>query len=418
MSLNSGRAREHHHHLTKELFVAMREPQDSMIRDLVHLIRGQQMSRRTLMRGAAVGAAGVGALTLTSCASSERGKDSIVFGNWTFYMDYVQDSNEYPTLEAFEEVAGFKVDYLQDIDDNNTFYGKIKDQLAMGKDTGYDVIALTDWMNARLIEAGQIQAYDYANLPNVKSNLLDTQWNALDADEGRKYTVPWQLPASGFVWNTEAVPKGIYELDDFLRPELKGKVGVLSEMRDTMGMIMQAQGVNVTGDWGDTEFDKALEWLDDGLKSGQIGQVKGNSYTQDLERGDTLAAMAWTGDVVMMNTDNGDQWTLEVPESGGMITADSMTVPNGTTAEAKAMVEQMIDYYYEPEVQAQVADYVTFVPPVKGTQEAMREMGMENAENTLIFPDEEMSKRLVNFRSLSPEEEQKYQTAFQNVMGL
>lgn len=400
--------------------MAMREPQNPMIRDLVNLIRGQKMSRRSLMRGSALGAAGIGALSLTACSSGgTRGEDYIVFGNWTYYMDYVEETQEFPTLEAFGETAGFTVEYLEDIDDNNTFYGKIKDQLALNQDTGYDVIALTDWMNARLIAAGQVQAYDYANLPNVTANLLDTEWESLDADQGRKYSVPWQLPASGFVWNTEAVPDGIYELDDFLRPELKGKVGVLSEMRDTMGMIMQAQGVDVNGTWGDAEFDKALEWLDGGLQSGQIGQVKGNSYTQDLERGDTLAAMAWTGDVVMMNIDNGPMWTLEVPESGGMITADSMTVPNGTSAEAKAKVEQMIDYYYDPMVQAQVADYVTFVPPVKGTQEAMRELGLdESAENPLIFPDEEMSKRLVNFRTLTSEEELKYETSFQNVMGL
>lgn len=402
--------------------MAMREPQDPMIQSIVNMIRNGQMSRRSLMRGAAIGAAGLGALSLAGCAGGagggERGKDYIIFGNWTFYLDFDEETGEFPTLAAFNETADFEVRYIEDIDDNNTFYGKIKDQLELGQDTGYDVINFTDWMNARLVKAGQIQEFDYANMPNVTANLLDSQWDALDADPGRKFTIPWQLPASGWVWNTEAVPDGIYELDDFMRPELKGKVGVLSEMRDTMGMIMQAQGVDVTGNWGDAEFDKALEWLDDGLQSGQIGQVKGNSYTQDLERGDTLAAMAWTGDVVMLNYDYGNQWTLEVPESGGMITADSMTVPNGTSAEAKAMVEEMIDYYYDPMVQAQVADYVTFVPPVKGTQEAMRELGMESAENPLIFPDEEMSKRLINFRTLSPEEEQKYQTAFQNVMGL
>jgi len=389
-----------------------------MIRDLVHLIRGQRVSRRSLMRGAALGAAGVGALSLTACSGGGRGEDHIVFGNWTYYIDFVEETGEFPTLEAFQEVAGFDVKYLEDIDDNNTFYGKIKDQLELGQDTGYDVINFTDWMNARLVTAGQVQEFNYANMPNVSANLIDSQKDALDVDPGRKFTIPWQLPASGFVWNVDAVPGGIYELEDFMRPELKGKVGVLSEMRDTMGMIMQAQGVDVTGNWGDTEFDKALEWLDDGLQSGQIGQVKGNSYTQDLERGDTLAAMAWTGDVVMMIHDNGPLWELEVPESGGMITADSMTVPNGTTAEAKEKVEQLIDYYYDPQVQAQVADYVTFVPPVKGTQEAMRELGLENADNTLIFPDEEMSRRLVSFRSLTPEEEQRYQTAFQNVMGL
>lgn len=405
--------------MTKEYIVTLRNPQDPIIRDLVNLIRGQRMSRRALLRGAVAGAAGAGVLgTLTACSSEKRGEDFIIWGNWTYYIDFVEETGEMPTLDAFQEQAGFKVKYLEDIDDNMTFYGKIKDQLELGQDTGYDVLTITDWLNARMVKDGQLQEFDYGNMPNVKANLLDSEWDSLDVDPGRKFTIPWQLPASGWVWNTEAVPDGIYELDDFLRPELHGKVGVLSEMRDTMGMIMQGQGVDVSGNWGDKEFDKALEWLDDGLKSGQISNVKGNSYTQDLERGDTLAAMAWTGDIVMMNYDHGDKWTLEVPRSGGMITADSFTIPNGTSPEAKAKVEQLIDYYYDPEVQALVADYVTFVPPVKGTQEAMRAQGLDGADNTLIFPDEDMSKRLVHFRSLSPEEEQRYQTAFQNVLEL
>src|SRR5690625_186264 len=345
--------------MTKEYTVVHRIPQDPMIRDLVKLIRGQHMSRRLLLRGATAGVAGAGLLgTLSACSSDKRGEDFIIWGNWTYYMDFDEESGTNPSLDAFNETAGFRVQYLEDIDDNMTFYGKIRDQLELGQDTGYDVITITDWLNARMINDGQLQEYNYDNLPNVRANLLDTEWDSLDADPGRRYTIPWQLPASGWVWNTEAVPEGIYELDDFLRPELHGKVGVLSEMRDTMGMIMQGQGVDVSGDWGDREFDLALEWLDDGLKSGQIARVKGNSYTQDLERGDTLAAMAWTGDIVMMNYDHGDLWTLEVPESGGMITADSFTVPNGTSPEAKEKVEQLIDYYYDPQVQALVADYV------------------------------------------------------------
>jgi spermidine/putrescine transport system substrate-binding protein len=203
-----------------------------------------------------------------------------------------------------------------------------------------------------------------------------------------------------------------------MRPELKGKVVVLSEMRDTMGMILAGLGHDPGGDWGDKEFDEALAWLDDGLQSGQIGNVKGNSYTQDLITGDALAAMAWTGDVIALNYENGDQWTLEIPESGGMIAADSFTVPNGTSAEAKAKVEEMINYYYDPAVMAQVADYVTFIPPVKGTQEAMQEVNPENVDNPLIFPSEADWAHLHPFRTLTAEEDNRYSTAFQNALGL
>ncbi|GAA2186893.1 spermidine/putrescine ABC transporter substrate-binding protein [Leucobacter alluvii] len=400
--------------------MVFRQPEDPIVRSIVGMIRGKQLDRRQLLRGVAVGAAGLGALGLSACSGGGGGGggDGVIWGNWTYYLDFDDATGSYPTLDAFVEQAGYDVQYVEDIDDNNTFYGKIKDQLQLGDYTGYDTITMTDWMNGRLITANQVQEFDYENLPNVTANLVDAQWDALDVDPGRKFSVPWQLPASGWVWNTEAVPKGIKTLDDFLAPDLKGKVVVLSEMRDTVGMILAGLGHDPAGDWGDTEFDAAMAWLDDALQSGQIGNVKGNSYTQDLITGDAWAAMAWSGDVIMLNAENDNQWTLEIPESGGMIASDSFTVPNGTTPEAKARVEEMIDYYYDPEVMAQVADYVTFVPPVKGTQEAMQQVNPENADNPLIFPTEQDWEHLRPFRTLTAEEDKQYSTQFQNVLGL
>lgn len=397
-----------------------RLPEDPIVRDLINLVRQQQFNRRQLLRGAAVAGAGLGTLGLASCSSGGGSANDIAWGNWTYYLDYDEKTGTNPSLDQFIDETGINVRYIEDIDDNNTFYGKIKDALAQDKFTGYDVITFTDWMNARLIEAKQIQEFDYANMPDVKANLVDAQWDALDVDPGRKFTIPWQLPTSSWAWNTKAVPKGIKTLDDFLDPALKGKVGVLSEMRDTMGLILAGQGVDPASKWGDKEWDTAIAWLDDALKSGQITQVKGNSYTQDLETGTTLAAMVWTGDVVMMNVESkdGPQWTVEIPESGGMIASDSFTVPNSTSSEAKASVEELINFYYQPDIAAQVADYVNYVTPVKGAQEEMKKVNPDNVDNPAIFPTEEAWTRLHPFRTLSAEEDKRYSEQFQNVMGL
>lgn len=392
-----------------------------MVRSLVQLMRRANVNRRQLLRGAAVGAAGAGAMGLASCATGGGGGgggDGIIWGNWTYYLDFDEETATNPTLEAFIEEAGFNVDYVEDIDDNNTFYGKIKDALELGQFTGYDVITMTDWMNSRLIEAEQIQEFDYANLDNVTNNLLDSEWEALGEDPGRKLTIPWQLPTTGWAWNKEAFPNGLHELDDLLDPALKGKVQVLSEMRDTIGLIMAGQGVDPSGDWGDTEFDNALAWLQDGLDSGQINNIKGNDYTQDLETGTMLAGFVWTGDVVMMNYDLDDQWGVEIPEFGGMIARDSFTVPNGTTAEHKEKVEQLINYYYQPEVAAEVAAYVAYVTPVKGAQEAMQDIDPDQVDNPAIFPTEDDWMHLKQFRTLTPEEQNKYSSAFQSALGL
>lgn len=405
--------------------MAKRIPEDPIVGKLVGMFRQQQVSRRQLLRGAAVGAAGAGSLALAACSPGggsggiDRGDGSagsISWGNWPLYLDYDEANNTYPSLDEFMRLTNIDVEYSEEIDDNNTFYGRIKDQLALNQFVGFDVITFTDWMNGRLISDGQVQELDHANMPNTV-NLLPALRDSLDVDPGRKYTMPWQAPAAGFVWNTEAVPGGIKTLDDFLQPDLIGKVGMLSEMRDTIGIIMQAQGVNIAGDWGDTEFDAALEWLQKAVDGGWV-VLKGNSYAEDLELDNTLAAIAWTGDIAMMNFEQGDRWTLEMPESGGTITADSFTVPNGTDPENKALVEELINYYYEPEVAAQVADYVWFVTPVVGAQEAMEQVNPENVDNPFIFPDAEMESRLHTFRTLTPQEDKKYSDAFNSVMGL
>lgn len=406
--------------------MARKIPQDPLVRNLVNLMQNTQLDRRSLFRTGAASAAGAGALALSACApggsaesvaAGDGSAGSIVWGNWPYYLDYDDAIGSYPTLNEFMAATNIDVEFIEDIDDNNTFYGKIKDQLALGQHTGYDTVTCTDWINARMIQDGQVQEFNRASMPNTK-NILPSLLNSLDVDPGRKFTIPWQAPVAGFVWNTELVPGGIRTLDDFLQPDLKGKVGVLTEMRDTMGIIMLAQGVDVAGSWDDTAFENALAWLDEAIKGGYITQVKGNSYTQDLESETTLAAIAWTGDVATLNAEQGDQWTLEIPESGGMITADSFTVPNGTSAEEKALVEELINYYYNPEVAAQVADYVWFVTPVAGAQEAMELVNPEQVNNPMIFPDEEMNSRLFGFRTLTPQEDKKYTDAFQKVLGL
>src|SRR5690606_8119111 len=143
-----------------------------------------------------------------------------------------------------------------------------------------------------------------------------------------------------------------------------------------------------------------------------------NDYTQDLETGTMLAGFVWHGDVVMMNAELDDQWGVEIPEAGGMIAADSFTVPNGTSPENKAKVEELINYYYEPEVAAEVAAYVAYVTPVKGAQEAMASIDPSQAENPAIFPDDAMLERLHMFRTLTPEEDKRYSDAFQAALGL
>lgn len=186
-------------------------------------------------------------------------------------------------------------------------------------------------------------------------------------------------------------------------------------MLDTMGILMMANGVDISGDWGDDEFDNALEVLKEHIASGQIRQVKGNSYKEDLISGDAVAVIAWSGDITQLNFENGDRWDFALPESGGDLWADNFVIPMGGSHTKN--VEELINYYYQPEVAAEVAAYVNYICPVEGAREEMEKTDPELAANELIFPTDEYLANTQTIRALTPEEDSKYNQMFQQAIG-
>jgi len=410
------------HREPRSFFVNRAFPEDPIIRSLVMQARKSQVSRRAMLAGTGGLAA---ALTLAACSpggSGEReaptaAKDNsandptLNWANWAAYIDEDDDGN-YPTLQRFEQETGISVKYLVDVDDNNSYYGKVKDQLALGQDIGADVAVLTDWMAARVIRFGYTQEFDLANIPNA-ANLTPSLQNP-DFDPGRKFSLPWQGGFAGIAWNKEKVPNGLRSVSDLWAPELKGRVGVLSEMRDTIGLILSEQGIDISGDFTAEDFTKGIDVFREQVESGQIRNVKGNSYLEDLTNEDTLAAIVWSGDITVINAEAGDKWEFAIPDGGGTLWNDNMFVPIGSTRKANA--EKLINYYYEPEVAAEVAAWVNYITPVEGAKEAAEAIDPELAENQLIFPNEETLSKVKLFRTLTSAEEQEFGTLFQSVL--
>lgn len=396
-------------------------PEDPIIRRLVQQARASQLSRRTLLAGAAGGAA---ALTLAACAPGGSGAPSpatdlsdsekvLRWSNWALYLDE-DDEGGYPTLERFIEETGIDTSYTVEIDDNNTYYGRIKDQLALGQDVGADLVCLTDWMIGRMIRFGYAQQLDHSNIPNFAN--LDPALVDVDFDPGREFSIPWQGGFGGICWEIEKFPNGFESVEELWQePELAGKLVVLSEMRDTIGLIMLEQGVDITGDFTEVEFTAALDVFREQVTNGQIGAVKGNSYIEDLTNGDAWAGIVWSGDVMAINAELGyEKFGFALPAAGATRWNDNFLVPIGATHKKNA--ETLIDYYYRPEVAAEVAAWVNYITPVEGAQEAMAEFAPELVENQLIFPDEDTLAQSHLFRSLTPAEEQSFGDAFQRVL--
>jgi len=377
-------------------------------------VLGAMVSRRTVLAGAGgLGAVGL----LAACGGGSDSADSassVRWGNWPLYLDYDEETQKYPTLDKFTAETGIAAKYFEDYNDNDEFFGKVQAQLKLGEDIGYDLVSPTDWMAARWIRLGYTQKFDTANIPN-KVNILDSLASP-SFDPNREQSLTWQGIMSGFGWNTEKNPKGIRTIDDLFAPQNKGKIVVLSEMRDTIGIILRSQGVDLQKVTED-QFMNAVDFMAKKISDGWIRGVKGNEYAVDLTSGDATAVIGWSGDMFILAAENEGKFDFAIPDSGGTISGDNLMIPSTASAEGKANAEKLINFYYDPVIAAEVAAYVNYVCPVKGAQEEMEKIAPELASSPYIFPDDATSKKLSVFRSLTPAEETTWGEAFQKAAG-
>ncbi|MCX8528770.1 MAG: spermidine/putrescine ABC transporter substrate-binding protein [Rhodoluna sp.] len=377
----------------------------------------KQITRRSLFAGA-------GALSITAvlAACAPGATKTVYWDNWPYYMDGEADGS-FPTLKDFEAKTGIHVEYATKVDDNNTYFASIKNQLAAGTDTGADTFCLTDWMVGRLIGDNDLAKLDYKNLPNVTAN-LDPAFKGAgsfgDFDPERAYSLPWKgiIAAVGY---HKANYKKITgkdapaTLEDLWAPELKGKVEVLSEMRDTLGIIMMANGVDISK-FTKADFDAALALFKSKVDSGHIRGVKGNSYIDDYVNGDAVAGIVWAGDLIATNTEAGNEdLGYVLLDTGSTFATDNFVIPKG--AKNKALAEQLINYYFDPEVVAKSSiGGVFYVPPVAGVKEIVAKTNPELAANEMLFPSAEtFATKLRHFRTLTAEEDNTFSQAWSDV---
>lgn len=390
------------------------------------------VSRRRLLQAAGLGSAamvaaacgaggdsgggdGTGAPSAAAAAAEDKSDTdkALNWSNWPLYIDVNEDTGERPTLEAFRKETGVTVTYTEDVNDNNEFYAKVRRQLEQGQDIGRDLVVLTDWMAALWIQNGFAQTLDKSIMPNsgnVIPSLADVAF-----DPNRDYTLPWQSGFGGLGYNISAYKDAtgadkLTTIDQLFDPALKGRITVLSEMRDTMACLIASQG-NDPSNFTDDQFSQAIELLTKQVDNGQIRQVTGNDYIAALESGDVIAVIGWSGDIIAL----GEEFSFELPESGGSLWSDNMLIP--ALAQHKKNAELAMNYYYDPIVAAEVAAYVNYISPVVGAQEAMADVDPSLVDDPWIFPTQEVLDQAYVFMELTPAQNEAYEREFQKAIG-
>ena len=337
--------------------------------------------------------------------------DEITVSNWPYYIDQNDDATKFPTLEQFTAETGVKVNYLEDINSNEEFFGEIQAPLSRGQSIDRDIIVPTAWLAARLLRLGYVQKLDKSAIPNM-ANLEDTlkspAW-----DPNRDYSLPWQTYITGIGYDPEKVGGELTSVEQLLDPALKGKITMLDSQEDTVGLFLLEMGVDPSAEIDPTAYDEAIAKVQKAVDDGQIRQFTGNDYTGPLAKGDVWASIAWSGDIVILHPDN-PNLRFTIPDAGGMTSVDTMVIPTGGDVYTAST---FMNFFYDPKVAAEVTAYVNYISPVSGTLEEIEKIRPDLAKDPLVFPTPEVLENLYEYNSEALENVD-YQEKWQAVIGV
>ena len=375
------------------------------------------LTRRELLArlGAFGGAVVLGPTLLAACggdddddaASSGGGGNALRFDNWPAYIDE-------ETVALFKEASGVDLAYTENLNDNNEWFAKVQSDLVAKRDIGADIVAPTYWMVARLIGLDLLRELPLADIPNAKNLVSSLQKPGWDPDG--KFSLPWQSGMTGIAYNSAETGRELTSMEDLFDPAFKGRIGMLSEMRDTVGLLMLSTGKDPsTGSFDDAA--EAFDRIEKAKADGQIRQFTGNDYMDDLASGNFAACIGWSGDISQLALDNPDL-KFAIPEEGGMQWSDTMVMPAGAVNIDSAA--KWMDYVYDPENAARITAYVGYNSPVEGVREILAagdDFSKALSESTLLFPDDATLSRLHVFKSLDEDEETAFDERFSAIIG-
>ena len=379
--------------------------------------RAAPMTRRlalgVLLLGLALAAAacggggiesGGGTAKVQTVKLAAKPSGDVTISNWPFYIDK-------NTVPNFEKATGVTTKYIEDVNDNAEFFAKVQPLLANGESGGRSMFVVTDWMAKQMYDLGYLQNLDKSGIPNVEKNLRPSL-RSPDFDPNRDFSVPWQSGMTGLIVNKDLAPN-VHSIADLFDPQYKGKVEMLTELRDTVPLVMKSEGID-PATATESDWMSAIAKIKDAVSSGQIRRFTGNDYTRDMANGDVAALIGWSGDAVQLQADNPRiEWRM--PTEGCILWSDNMVIPVGAPNPTAA--EAFMNYVYDPKIQAPIAAYNSYVTPVDGVQAILQKQDPALAKSQLIFPSDQFTKNCSTQPKLTGAEEQRVTRAFEGVLN-
>jgi spermidine/putrescine transport system substrate-binding protein len=405
------------------------------------LLRGlttRRLSRRDALRMSGLSAA---ALALAACgvkgqgnpAPTTPGADAVAkfwagkaknnkldFANWPLYMD-----PEKPELKLFTERTGIQVNYQEVIEEMGPWFAKVQPQLSAGQSIGYDLMVITNGIQFKqFVQSNFLAPLDHSKLPNFKAN-AGAAYKTTSYDPGNVYSTPWASGITGIGYDPDKISRPITKLADLWDPAFKGKVGMFSDTSELGNFGMMVLGIDPAKSTPD-DWQRAATKLKEQKDAGIVRKYYDQSYIDALGNGEVWITQSWSGDIFQKNVSEGTNLKFVIPEEGGTIWTDNMAIP--ITASNPVDAIMLMDFFFEVENAATLAEYINYITPVPDAQAAIRqhageasgedkEFLEEVAESPLVFPSTSDYQKLHYYRDFnSAAEQQQYQSILEPII--
>ena len=219
------------------------------------------------------------------------------FANWPLYIDK-------KVIKDFNKEFGGNCKYVEEINDNFEFFGKVRQQLQSGKPIGRDIVD-AHRLHGRPLGAPRLPP---ADRQEERPELLQPRGQPQDDQlrpEARVHAAVAVRCDEPSGTTSRRPGRELKSINDLFDPKFKGKVTMLSEPYDSASAVLLGEGVDASKASLD-QLLGAIEKIDKANQAGQFRRFTGNDYTQPLAKGDIWVALAYSGDMVQLQSDNPD----------------------------------------------------------------------------------------------------------------
>ena len=257
------------------------------------------------------------------------------------------------------------------------------DQLVSREKGPFDLLFPSSYMVKIMYAQGMLRKLDPARIPNRRN--VDALYLSMAFDREMDHSVPYAVTITCLGYLEGKVPDFQPSWAMLGRGDLRGRLSVLDDRRETLGAALKLLGHSLNST-NAAELAAARELVLDWKQN--AARFENEDYNDELAAGELVLAHGYSGDLMTSQAENG-RIRIVVPEEGAALSFDDMVIP--ANAREVELAHRFINFILNPHVAAELTEYICFLCPNEVSYQYLRP---ETRANPILFPPREVVERL------------------------